>query len=106
MLATSHEKEVGDLQFKWAQEYGGAWRMKECFNVCWFSVIHVCQAYPKLLPQKDSLWLVDPKAIQYVLQTSGYHFPRTEVGRHIARQITGESILYVEGTHGVSVHCD
>ncbi|KAI0719203.1 PAH-inducible cytochrome P450 monooxygenase PC-PAH 1 [Fomitopsis betulina] len=78
MFVTSHENNVGDLQFKWMHEYGGAWRMKECFN-------------------KDGLWLVDPKAIQYVLQTSGYHFPRTEVGRHIARQITGESILYVEG---------
>lgn len=48
--------------------------------------------------QKDSLWIVDPKAIQYVLQTSGYQYPRTVTGRHIARQIMGDSILYVEGT--------
>ncbi|TFY57341.1 hypothetical protein EVJ58_g7079 [Rhodofomes roseus] len=74
---TSREKDVGDLHFQYMQEYGSAWRMKECFN-------------------KDTLWLVDPKAIQYVLQTSGYHYPRTVVGRHIARQITGDGILYVE----------
>ncbi|KZT63987.1 cytochrome P450 [Daedalea quercina L-15889] len=77
-FTTSRETDVGDLQFQWMHQYGSAWRMKDCFN-------------------KDSLWIVDPKAIQYVLQTSGYHFPRTAVGRHIARQFTGESILYVEG---------
>jgi len=78
-LATTREEDVGDLQFEYMQEYGSAWRMKECLN-------------------KDSLWVVDPKAIQYVLQTSGYHYPRTATGRHIARQIMGDSILYVEGT--------
>ena len=33
MFVTSHENDVGDLQFKWMHEYGWAWRMKECFNV-------------------------------------------------------------------------
>ena len=68
--------------------------------------MHVFEAYTRLFRQKDGLWLVDPKAIQYVLQTSGYHYPRTEVGRHIARQITGESILYVEGMHAARSHCE
>lgn len=32
-LATTREKDVGDIQFEHMHEYGSAWRMKECLNV-------------------------------------------------------------------------
>lgn len=41
--------------------------------------------------------LADPKALQYVLQTSGYRFPKRPDARASARVLLGEGIIWVHG---------
>ena len=41
--------------------------------------------------------IADPKALQYVLQTSGYRFPKPRDVRAAIRMILGEGIVYVHG---------
>lgn len=41
--------------------------------------------------------LADPKALQYVLQTSGYRFPKSASTRGEIRMIFGNGILWVHG---------
>jgi alkylphenol/PAH-inducible cytochrome P450 monooxygenase len=43
------------------------------------------------------LVIADPKALQYVLQTSGYRFPKRRDIRASVRMILGEGIVYVHG---------
>ncbi|KAI0036665.1 cytochrome P450 [Vararia minispora EC-137] len=50
-----YENEVGDNEFPWMKEFGGAWRIKGILG-------------------EDHLMLADAKAFQYIFQTSGYRF--------------------------------
>ncbi|EEB96745.1 hypothetical protein MPER_04070, partial [Moniliophthora perniciosa FA553] len=54
-LGLLHQKNVGDHEFQWAEEYGSAFRVPDVYGT-------------------DSLWLVDPRALQHVLHTSGYKY--------------------------------
>ncbi|THH16717.1 hypothetical protein EW146_g3968 [Bondarzewia mesenterica] len=73
-----YQKEVGDLDFRWVRQYGTAWRVNG--TLC-----------------EDVLMLADPKAIQHILHTSGYHYPKSADARQIIRMITGTSIIWVDG---------
>jgi hypothetical protein len=42
--------------------------------------------------------VADPKALQYILQTSGYRFPKRADARASARMVIGDGIVYVHGT--------
>jgi alkylphenol/PAH-inducible cytochrome P450 monooxygenase len=44
--------------------------------------------------------VADPKALQYILQTSGYRFPKRADARANARMVIGDGIVYVHGTCG------
>ncbi|EIM91061.1 cytochrome P450 [Stereum hirsutum FP-91666 SS1] len=72
------QKEVGDCEFKWMHDYGTAWRTAGCMG-------------------EDYLMLADPKACQYILHTSGYHYPKRKDNRAISRFVTGDGIIWVEG---------
>ncbi|KAI0089029.1 PAH-inducible cytochrome P450 monooxygenase PC-PAH 1 [Irpex rosettiformis] len=66
---------VGDLDFRCAQEYGNVWRMGGVFG-------------------RDILLVADPKALQHILQKSGYNYPKDIVSSHFVRLFAGDSILY------------
>ncbi|KAH9955260.1 cytochrome P450 [Russula dissimulans] len=74
-----YQNEVGDREFTWMRKYGSAWRRSGPLGV-------------------DCLSLADPKALQYVLHTSGYHFSK---GREITQSIkmtVGQGLLWAHGT--------
>ncbi|EIW84209.1 PAH-inducible cytochrome P450 monooxygenase PC-PAH 1 [Coniophora puteana RWD-64-598 SS2] len=66
--------EVGELEFKWVREYGYTWRTKGCFG-------------------SDVIWTADPKALQYVYQTSGYRFSKTKLSNETAKLMMGPGIV-------------
>lgn len=67
-------KQVGDLEFRWAHEYGPTWMAKGCLG-------------------EEILWTADPRALQYVFHTSGYRFSKRTDATETTRLFTGESIL-------------
>jgi len=67
-------KQVGDLEFQWAREYGPTWMVKGCLG-------------------EEVLWTADPRALQYVFHTSGYRFSKRTAAIETTRLFTGESIL-------------
>ncbi|VDB99464.1 unnamed protein product [Peniophora sp. CBMAI 1063] len=73
-----YQNEVGDVEFKWLKEFGGAWK------------VH----YPL---GGDCLFLADPKALQYVLQTSGYRYPKRASSRGEIRMFLGDGIIWAHG---------
>ncbi|KIJ26121.1 hypothetical protein M422DRAFT_272863 [Sphaerobolus stellatus SS14] len=72
-------KEIGDAEFSWIKEYGTALHIKHIFG-------------------KDRLWLADPKAIQYVLNTSGYNYPKPYATRVGIEMLLGRGLVWAEGT--------
>ncbi|TFK84945.1 cytochrome P450 [Polyporus arcularius HHB13444] len=74
MEQLGHQASVGGLEQQWCREYGAVWRMKGCFS-------------------KDFLMIADPKALQYILHKSGYHFVKGAVSVQVGREINGESGL-------------
>jgi len=73
-----YQNEVGDAEFRWMREYGGAWKTHGCIG-------------------SEHLMIADPKAIQYVLHTSGYRFPKRADILASIRMVLGEGIVYVHG---------
>ncbi|THH11303.1 hypothetical protein EW146_g8088 [Bondarzewia mesenterica] len=67
------QNEVGDLDFQWIRQWGTAWRINGCMG-------------------SDILMLADPKALQYVLHTSGYRFPKCAELIQTLRLFGGESL--------------
>ncbi|RDX46745.1 cytochrome P450 [Lentinus brumalis] len=74
MEQLSHQGSVGVLEQQWCREYGTVWRMKGCLS-------------------EDFLMIADPKALQYILHKSGYHFVKGAVSVQVGREINGESGL-------------
>ncbi|KAJ6524400.1 cytochrome P450 [Mycena vulgaris] len=73
-----YQKEVGDVEFPWMREYGSAWKLNGCMG-------------------EEHLMVVDPKALQYILQTSAYRFPKPRDWLANIRMIGGEGIVWVHG---------
>ncbi|KAI0263458.1 cytochrome P450 [Gloeopeniophorella convolvens] len=73
-----YQNEVGDLEFKWMERFGTAWRRAGCFG-------------------SDRLMVLDPKALQYILQTSGYAFPKSAERAEFVGLIAGKGIVYAQG---------
>ncbi|KAI0263473.1 cytochrome P450 [Gloeopeniophorella convolvens] len=74
-----YQTEVGDCEFKWLRQYGTAWRRRGALGV-------------------DYLMLADPKALQYVLHTSGYQFPKRPDVVKITELLLGKGIVWAHGT--------
>jgi hypothetical protein len=43
------------------------------------------------------LVVADPKALQYILHTSGYNFPKTPDASHTIRMLTGDGVGCTKG---------
>ncbi|KZS89245.1 cytochrome P450 [Sistotremastrum niveocremeum HHB9708] len=69
--------EPGVPEREWFNELGHTWRLKGTLG-------------------SDVLMTADPKAIQFILQTSGYSFQRPALSRTMVGLITGPSILWAE----------
>ncbi|KIY68643.1 cytochrome P450, partial [Cylindrobasidium torrendii FP15055 ss-10] len=76
-----NQDQVGDLEFQWVREYGAAFRLKGVLG-------------------EDALMVADPKAIQHILHTSGYRYPRATLSQRNAEELFGHGILAAKGaTH-------
>ncbi|KAJ6534037.1 cytochrome P450 [Mycena vulgaris] len=70
--------QVGEAEFKWQEIYGGVVRIKASFG-------------------EDRLLVTDPKALQYIYQTSGYRFHKQPERIELTRLISGRGILWADG---------
>ncbi|KAK7469038.1 hypothetical protein VKT23_003532 [Stygiomarasmius scandens] len=74
-----YEQDVGDLEYKWVEEYGTAFRVPGCYG-------------------QDTLMICDPLALQHVLQ--GYKYPRPVDLKFLLKGFLGSGIIYSEdATH-------
>ncbi|KAE9411099.1 cytochrome P450 [Gymnopus androsaceus JB14] len=73
-----HQEEVNVIENKWFNEYGTAFRTSTCYG-------------------EDALMVADPRALQYVLHTSGYRFPKSIDSQQITKMMFGRGILWAEG---------
>ncbi|KAI0263455.1 cytochrome P450 [Gloeopeniophorella convolvens] len=74
-LDIRYQNEVGDVEFKWMQQFGSAWRRRGPLG-------------------RDHLMIADPKAAQYILHTSGYHFPKKADQQQNTKMILGEGLVW------------
>ncbi|KAI0365076.1 cytochrome P450 [Pilatotrama ljubarskyi] len=72
------QEQAGDTDFKWQEQYGSIVRVKAPFG-------------------EDMLWISDPKALQYIYQTSGYNFPKQPERRILSRLIGDTGLTWAEG---------
>ncbi|KAF8576236.1 cytochrome P450 [Ramaria rubella] len=70
---------AGTAEFQWTDKYGSSMRVKGALGL-------------------DILLTSDPKALQYILNTSGYNFPKPQQNAATSRLTTGEGIVYARGT--------
>ncbi|KAI0338646.1 cytochrome P450 [Trametopsis cervina] len=68
-----YQKNVGDLDFQYAKDYGLTWRMSGALG-------------------EDMLMTADPKAIQYIFHKSAYNFPKATEAHIDSKVMTGHSI--------------
>ncbi|KAI0263454.1 cytochrome P450 [Gloeopeniophorella convolvens] len=74
----SYQNEVGDIELKWMRSYGSVWRRTACLG-------------------EDHLMVADPKALQYILHGSGYHFPKRADVVQFYKMIAGRGLLWAHG---------
>ncbi|KIJ40565.1 hypothetical protein M422DRAFT_173549, partial [Sphaerobolus stellatus SS14] len=71
-------KEIGDAELFWIKEYGTTLHVKHTFG-------------------EDRLWTADPKAIQYIFNTSGYNYPKPIGSRVTIEMLLGRGLIWAEG---------
>ncbi|KAH7927052.1 cytochrome P450 [Leucogyrophana mollusca] len=77
-LEIRHQSDVGDVDFQWMREYGTVWRTQTSYG-------------------GDNLYIADPKALQYVLQTSGYHYPKNIAENFMNKMMMGRGLVSAIG---------
>ncbi|KAK0475530.1 cytochrome P450 [Armillaria novae-zelandiae] len=70
--------QAGEVDFKWQAQYGDIVRIRAALG-------------------EDRLLVSDPKALQYIYQTSGYRFIKHPGRMELGRLLTGSGILLAEG---------
>ncbi|KAK0184869.1 cytochrome P450 [Armillaria mellea] len=84
-LLLGHELElraqptVGGLEMFWQKIYGNTFRIWGCFG-------------------RDVLMTSDPKAIQHILRSSGYRYPKTGDAIHMWEMVVGRGLFATAGT--------
>ncbi|KAK7456487.1 hypothetical protein VKT23_010737 [Stygiomarasmius scandens] len=68
----------GDKEYKWYQEYGSTFRVIGAYG-------------------EDVLMTGDPKALQYILQTSGYRFRRPVDFQRLVSRFFDKGVLWADG---------
>ncbi|GJJ11713.1 hypothetical protein Clacol_005950 [Clathrus columnatus] len=71
--------EISDAPFKWLKEYGAVVKLHAEFG-------------------RKILYVADPKALYYILNTSGYNFPKTAAGRAGSGILLGKGLFWAEGS--------
>lgn len=80
-LSELHQGQAAVADFEWQTVYGGIARIKAPFG-------------------EDMLWISDPKALQYIYQTSGYNFPKQPERRAVSRLVGDHGLTWADGdTH-------
>ncbi|KAH9169311.1 cytochrome P450 [Lactarius sanguifluus] len=74
-----YQNEVGEHEYKWMRRYGTAWRRTGPLGV-------------------NHLSVADPKALQYILHTSGYHFPKGKEVTQTIKLVLGQGVIWAHGT--------
>ncbi|KAK0462488.1 cytochrome P450 [Desarmillaria tabescens] len=77
-LSEHRKGEAGEVDFKWQAQYGDIIRVRAPLG-------------------EDRLLVSDPKALQYIYQTSGYRFIKPPGRKELGRLLTGNGILLAEG---------
>lgn len=94
-------EQAGDLEKKWQDQFGGIVRFKAPLAVGLRNLLalHIFTMASADLPyeQEDCLLVSDPKAIQYVLQTSRYRFVKPYDTRLLLNTATGKGVHGAEG---------
>ncbi|KAJ3575283.1 hypothetical protein NP233_g1211 [Leucocoprinus birnbaumii] len=72
------QNQVGEAEFKWQERYGDVVKFKGAFG-------------------EDRLMISDPKALQYIYQTTGYQFQKQAERRAISEAISGKGIIWADG---------
>ncbi|GLB37928.1 putative cytochrome p450 [Lyophyllum shimeji] len=70
--------QAAEVELQWLAQYGDVVRIKGLFG-------------------EDRLLISDPKALQYIFQTSGYNFIKQPARRELSRITTGKGLLWAEG---------
>ncbi|KAL4263009.1 Cytochrome P450 superfamily protein [Pleurotus pulmonarius] len=77
-LPELYQSEAAAADLKWQQAYGDIVRIKGVFG-------------------EDRLLIMDAKALQYIYQTSGYHWPKLWERRELSRLTGGKGLVWVDG---------
>ncbi|KAH9074981.1 cytochrome P450 [Lactarius deliciosus] len=73
-----YQNEVGDCEFEWVQQFGSAWRRRGCLG-------------------EDHLMVADPKALQHILHSSGYNFPKRRDVVKVTEMVAGKGLVCAHG---------
>ncbi|KAI9440898.1 cytochrome P450 [Lactarius indigo] len=73
-----YQKEVGDCEFEWLQQFGSAWRRRGCLG-------------------EDHLMVADPKGLQHILHSSGYNFPKRRDMVKVTEMVAGKGLVCAHG---------
>ena len=93
-------EQVGRFDVKLQNVYGMVARLKAPFGVRhFFSAVGRHDNLTLTVEQDDRLWVSDPKAIQYILQTSRYSFVKPYAARFALNSATGRGVNGAEGIH-------
>jgi len=72
------QSQVGQADFAWQSLYGDVVRFKTVFG-------------------EDQLLVADPKALQWIFNTSGYRYPKQPNLRVISHMVTGKGVVWADG---------
>ncbi|KAF5345368.1 hypothetical protein D9758_008507 [Tetrapyrgos nigripes] len=72
------QSQAAAADFKWQKQFGDVVRFKGIFG-------------------EDRLLISDPKALQYIMHTSGYNFPKWPERTEISRVLMGRGLLWADG---------
>ncbi|THU82019.1 cytochrome P450 [Dendrothele bispora CBS 962.96] len=73
--------DVGECDFTWFKQFGGAWKVGGCFG-------------------RDTLMVADPLAIHHILHTQGYAYPKTRESKTFTGLAFGRGVSWAaDGTH-------
>ncbi|KAK0449910.1 cytochrome P450 [Armillaria borealis] len=81
-----HQDQVGDLEYSWYREYGGAYRTAGCYG-------------------QDILVIADPEALRYIMQVAGYRYPKTADFDFNVNILWGLGIVTATGNVFLASYC-
>ncbi|KAF9493548.1 cytochrome P450 [Pleurotus eryngii] len=81
-LPELYQSDAAAADLKWQKTYGDVVRIKGILG-------------------EDRLLITDAKALQYIYQTSGYHWPKMWERRELSRLVTGPGLTWADG---IDVH--